>query len=194
MMSNSGLALMGRGEGRGENRIQDAVMNAMQSPLLLAFDPKTAKNMLINVCVGDNEQTLKAGDLDVIDEELKKYLGNANRFKRGIVYDTDPDFGDTVSITVIATGIAMKQLDELYPVDDTNLIRINHDFVYDPEQHPSDTQVEPEQIERRGANSNSNSRKFFFKEKPLLYIEKDGDRSKIEGQAAYYRAYPKDEE
>lgn len=195
MMSNSGLALMGRGEGRGASRIADAVKNAMVSPLLLAFDPSTAKNVLVNVTVGNNDQTIQAGDLDTIDDELKKYLGNANRFKRGIVYDNTPDFGDTVCITVIATGITMKQLDELYPVEDTNLIRINPDFVYDPENTDEITACqETEQIERRGANSNSNARTFFFSEKPLLCVEKGGDRSAAEGQAAYYRAYPKDEE
>jgi len=36
MMRNSGFALMGTGIGTGENRIQDAVKNAMESPLLLA--------------------------------------------------------------------------------------------------------------------------------------------------------------
>ncbi|MCQ2115698.1 MAG: cell division protein FtsZ [Bacteroidales bacterium] len=195
MMSNSGLALMGRGEGRGESRIADAVQNAMVSPLLLAFDPSTAKNVLVNVTVGNNSQTIQAGDLDIIDDELRKYLGNANRFKRGIVYDNTPEFGDTVCITVIATGITMKQLDELYPVEDTNLIRINPDFVYDRESCDEISAIqESEQIERRGANSNSNARSFFFSEKPLLCIEKGGDRSAVEGQAAYYRAYPKDEE
>lgn len=110
MMAGSGLALMGSGEGRGENRIADAVKNAMVSPLLLAFDPSTAKNVLVNVTVGYNEQTIRSKELDLIDEELNKYLGNANRFKRGIVYDRDPDCGDKISITVIATGIDRKSV------------------------------------------------------------------------------------
>lgn len=196
MMSRSGLALMGSGEGRGENRIQDAVKNAMESPLLLAFDPSTAKNVLVNVTVGQNNETIKAADLEKIDEELSKYLGNANRFKRGIVYDNSPECGDRVSITVIATGIRMSMLEELYPADNGNVIKIDYDFVYDPEAEKAYQPQDNYEIERISANSSASPRLFFYtkENKPLLCIEKGGDRSLIEGQPAYIRAYPNDEE
>ena len=42
MMRNSGMALMGSGEGTGPNRLQDAVRGAFESPLLNDFDLKTA--------------------------------------------------------------------------------------------------------------------------------------------------------
>ena len=196
MMAGSGLALMGSGEGRGENRIADAVKNAMVSPLLLAFDPSTAKNVLVNVTVGYNEQTIRSKELDLIDEELNKYLGNANRFKRGIVYDRDPDCGDKISITVIATGIRMSMLDELYPMDDSNSIRISTDFTYNKEKNKILQDQEEVQIERISAASGNKGRTFFFNDenKPLLCIDKGGDRSVVEGRPAYYRMYPNDEE
>ncbi len=194
MMSRSGLALMGNGEGRGENRIKDAVKNAMESPLLLAFDPSTAKNVLVNVVVGQNKETITAADLDRIDEELNGYLGSANRFKRGIVYDNSPECGDKVSITVIATGIRMSMLDELYPSDDSNVIKIDYDFVYNPEAEPLYQSQDGCDVERINANSSASPRAFFYEDKPLLCIEKGGDRSLIEQQSAYVRAYPNDEE
>lgn len=196
MMSRSGLALMGSGEGRGENRIQDAVKNAMESPLLLAFDPSTAKNVLVNVTVGQNKETIKAADLERIDEELSHYLGNANRFKRGIVYDNSPECGDRVSITVIATGIRMSMLEELYPADNGNVIKIDYDFIYNPEAESAYQSQDNGEIERISANSSASPRLFFYtkENKPLLCIEKGGDRSLIEGQPAYIRAYPNDEE
>ena len=55
MMRNSGMALMGCGSGAGEHRIEDAVKGALESPLLNDFDLKTAKNVLINITVGKNE-------------------------------------------------------------------------------------------------------------------------------------------
>ena len=187
---------MGSGEGRGQNRIADAVKNAMVSPLLLAFDPSTAKNVLVNVTVGYNEQTIRSKELDLIDEELNKYLGNANRFKRGIVYDRDPDCGDKISITVIATGIRMSMLDELYPMDDSNSIRISTDFTYNKEKNKILQDQEEVQIERISAASGNKGRTFFFNDenKPLLCIDKGGDRSVVEGRPAYYRMYPNDEE
>lgn len=196
MMGGSGLALMGSGEGRGENRIADAVKNAMVSPLLMAFDPSTAKNALVNVTVGYNEQTIRSKELDLIDEELNKYLGKANRFKRGIVYSKDENWGDKISITVIATGIRMSLLEDLYPMDDSNFIHITGDFVYNGERTNDFRTRDEAQVERISAASNNKGRCFHFTEenKPLLCIEKDGDRSVAEGQAAYYRIYPNDED
>ncbi|MBQ2531931.1 MAG: cell division protein FtsZ, partial [Bacteroidales bacterium] len=58
MMANSGMALMGCGTGTGENRIEDAVIGALQSPLLNDFDLKTAKSLLVNITCGKNEKGL----------------------------------------------------------------------------------------------------------------------------------------
>ena len=113
MMTGSGMALMGCGTGSGKNRLQDAVKMAMDSPLLNDFDIKTAKNVLINITSGSNKDGLMMKQLDEIDKMIKEYTGNANNFKRGIVFDDDPDFGDKVSITVIATGFKMARIIEI---------------------------------------------------------------------------------
>ena len=56
MMRGSGMALMGSGEGTGPDRLNLAVKGAFESPLLNDFDLKTAKNVLINITTGNNEQ------------------------------------------------------------------------------------------------------------------------------------------
>ena len=45
MMKDSGFALMGCGYGTGENRIEDAVRNALESPLLNDYDLSTANSV-----------------------------------------------------------------------------------------------------------------------------------------------------
>ena len=60
MMKNSGMALMGCGTGKGKNRLEDAVKQALVSPLLNDFDLKTAKNRLINITVGRNDKDRKS--------------------------------------------------------------------------------------------------------------------------------------
>ena len=114
MMKNSGMALMGCGTGTGEHRLEDAVKNALESPLLNDFDLKTAKNVLINITVGDNEQGLQMKQLEEINRLVNDYTGNANNFKSGIVLNDDPDFGDKVNITVIATGFKMSMISEIW--------------------------------------------------------------------------------
>jgi cell division protein FtsZ len=76
MMENSGYALMGCGSGTGEHRIENAVKNALESPLLNDFDLKTAKNVLINVTVGENEQGLTMAQYGKITEMIHSYTGN----------------------------------------------------------------------------------------------------------------------
>lgn len=77
MMKNSGYALMGCGSGVGQNRIEDAVKNALESPLLNDFDLKTAKNVLINVTVGNNENGLTMAQYGKITDLIQNYTGNA---------------------------------------------------------------------------------------------------------------------
>jgi cell division protein FtsZ len=134
MMTNSGMALMGCGTGSGKDRIKKAVADAVKSPLLNEFDIKTAKNVLLNVTAGYNEQGLLMEDLAMIDKLLEEEFGEgANRFKRGIVYETDQEFGDKVKITVIATGFEMKRLNDIANVKLGNIIMIDSDFEYTKE-------------------------------------------------------------
>ena len=134
MMTDSGMALMGCGTGSGKDRIKQAVEAAVNSPLLNEFDIKTAKNVLLNVTAGYNENGLLMEDLAKIDKLLEEEFGeNANRFKRGIVYETDQDFGDKVKITVIATGFEMKRLNDIANVKLGNIIMIDSDFEYTTE-------------------------------------------------------------
>ena len=132
MMKNSGMALMGCGTGRGENRIEDAIKEAFESPLLNDFDLKTAKNVLINITTGKNDLGLKMNDLSEINAKINEYTGGANNFKRGLIFDSDPEIGDRIQITAIATGFAFNNL--IGPdINLGKLIMIDRDFVYDKE-------------------------------------------------------------
>lgn len=130
MMRGSGMALMGCGTGRGESRLEDAVKQAFESPLLNDFDLSTAKNVLVNITAGNNAQGLKMNDLNNLNELISRYTGGANSFKKGLIWDDDPDVGDSVHITAIATGFQFNTL--LGPdVDLGSIISIPRDFVYD---------------------------------------------------------------
>ncbi len=198
MMTDSGMALMGCGTGAGPNRIKDAVKAAMDSPLLNDFDIKTAKNVLINVTVGDNSEGLQMRQLDEIDKLIKEYTGKANNFKRGIVFDSDPEFGDKVSITVIATGFKMARITEITEGNLGNIIPIDSDFTYKREEHMTEEGVELPEIRsvKIGYNNTAIRKGFSFEEgrKPALLIGEGESKSELENTPAIKRVAGKNKE
>ncbi len=189
MMKDSGMALMGCGTGTGENRIDDAIRQALESPLLNDFDLKTAKNVLINITIGKNEQGLSMKGLDDINNKIKEYTGNANNFKRGIIFDEDPEIGDRINITAIATGFKMSQLNDITDVSQGNIIVIRND--YDGRRLPGEQIELPEVAARKiGPTNATNVRRFNFigKEKPVLIVEPGQNFSHLEGESARARA------
>ena len=166
MMRDSGMALMGYGSGTGKNRIHDAVEGAFRSPLLNDFELKSARNVLVNITVGRNEQGLTMGEMNQLNNLIDEYTGGANNFKRGLIYEDDPDFGDRVSITSIVTGLKFK--DVVGPVRDLgNYIMLTRDFVYDREKEASEDGIHLDFV----SPGNSNGYGKFnceLKEEPAL--------------------------
>jgi cell division protein FtsZ len=196
MMTGSGMALMGCGTGKGKNRIKEAVTNALSSPLLNDFDIKTAKNVLINITSGYNEKGLLMDDLAEIDRLLTEQFGEkANRFKRGIVYETAEDFGDQVSITVIATGFEMQRLNEITDVKVGNIIMIDSDFKYSREVMLNSSEVDlPETSSHKiGFNSSSIKNTFLYNKegKPALLLGEKDSKRELETIAAIRRKVQK---
>ena len=191
MMKNSGMALMGCGSGTGQNRLEDAVKNALESPLLNDFDLKTAKNVLINITVGDNEQGLQMRQLEEINKLVNEYTGNANNFKSGIVLDSDPEFGDKVSITVIATGFKTSMISHMTNGNPGSIIWIDQDFVYDKNSISTEEGIELPEVrsQKIGYNSAAVRKKNLFENnhKPVLLVAEGQSRSELESTAAIRR-------
>lgn len=191
MMKNSGIALMGCGVGSGKNRIDDAVKAAFESPLLNDFDLKTAKKVLINITCGHNEQGITMDDLNNINKKIDEYTGRANNFKRGLIWDDDPEIGDTIRITSIVTGLRFS--DAIGPARDMgNYIIINRNFVYDKNEAARTEGIslyEDSSSQQIGFNAKSNVRCFNFDldKKPAL-ITSQGERlSELENIPAIRR-------
>ena len=174
MMRNSGMALMGCGTGRGKDRIEQAVKEALESPLLNDFDLKTAKNVLINITAGNNDQGLKMNDLNVINKKIAEYTGGANNFKHGLVWDDNPEVGDEIHITAIATGFEFNKL--IGPdVNLGNIIMIDRDFKYDKKEaaHTEGISIAPQTTHQSitfNQKENIPAFKFNLDEKPALLV------------------------
>ena len=192
MMKNSGMALMGCGVGSGKERIEDAVRAAFESPLLNDFDLKTAKKVLVNITCGHNEQGLTMDDLNEINKKIDEYTGRANNFKRGLIWDDDPEIGDTIRITSIVTGLRFS--DVIGPARDMgNYIMINRSFKYDKADVARAEGIslsEDAASSTIGFNSKSNVRNFKFDpdQKPALIVASNESRAELENIPAIRRA------
>ena len=185
MMRGSGVAIMGIGIGTGEDRLENAVRDALISPLLNDLDLKTAKNILVNVTSGYNENGLLMKDLAKIDKLIESYTGSASRFKRGIVYEMDEDFGDKVSITVIATGFAMETLHGVTDEALGNVIELDSDYEYMPK---AEVIMEIGNNVKIGPSDNLSEKRFNFAEAPALCLRGSASISELERIPAIKRS------
>lgn len=99
IMQNAGLALMGTGEATGENRAQMAAELAVSSPLLEDAQINGATGILINIAAGPNLRMIEV-------QEAAGYVEDAADEDANIIVGAviDEDLGDTLRVTVIATG------------------------------------------------------------------------------------------
>jgi cell division protein FtsZ len=98
VMSNAGTALMGIGLGFGKNAAEDAARAAITSPLLdTTID--NASGVVFNICGGPY---LSLGE---VSKAAKLIYASVNE-NANVIFGalTDDDLGDTISITVLATG------------------------------------------------------------------------------------------
>lgn len=192
MMRNSGMALMGCGTGSGKNRIEDAVKGALQSPLLNDFDLKTAKSLLINITCGKNEKGLTMDDLSEINHKISEYTGNVKKFKTGLVWMTDPEIGDKIQITAIATGFKVNDLRKIARTDLGNMILIGKDFKFErqPLPEPEDEINLTGKVKIIGYNTSDNVKRFHFDpdKEPSLAVEHGQNIAELERVPAIKRA------
>ena len=106
VMSNGGVAILGSASAQGENRAQDAIENALNSPLLNDNDIRGAKWILININSAEGEHEFTMDEVEVIQNHLIGQAGEDTDVILGLGYDNT--LGSELSITLIATGFEHK--------------------------------------------------------------------------------------
>ena len=194
VMKDSGLALMGCGVGKGQNRIDDAIEAAINSPLLNDFEVDTAQKVLLNITVANNENGIEMDDLNFLTNKIREALGKFTMFKRGIIWNDDPDADDTIRVTVVATGFEYNKLNKITNVDLGNLIILDNDYVFDKkrvmdsEEGRSLPATEGGVIQTIGFNTQSSHPVFDETNKPVLLMENGEDLSTLENIPAIRRS------
>lgn len=121
-MRGGGGAIMAMGRASGEKRVQAAVTNALESPLLYGRDITKAKRILFNIYTGEeaplfvNEMNEIDAFMDSLDPNIEVIWGLSN----------DNTIGTDAKVTILATGLGDGWNDEA-----VNASIVNSDEYYD---------------------------------------------------------------
>jgi len=108
MTESGGVALMGMGEAAGEDRAELATQMAISSPLLDDISLSGAKGLLLNISV--HPETLTLQETQYITGTISKELHPDAKVFFGVVFDET--LGETLRITLIATGLERSKKEE----------------------------------------------------------------------------------
>ena len=142
VLSNSGTAIMGAAEASGDGRAQEAIRKALDSPLLNDNKITGAKNVLLLIVSGDQEITIdEIGD---INDHIQEQAGFGANIIMGV--GEDLNLGDSVSVTIIATGFNADQQNEIINIEPEKIIHsLEEDNLFN--QKPLKNEISTEEIE-----------------------------------------------
>ena len=123
VLANSGTAIMGSGVASGSQRANEAIVQALDSPLLNDNKILGAKNVLLLIVSGSNEVTID--EISAINEYIQKEAGNSTNIIMGIGEDDTLD--NAISVTIIATGFAPDMQQEIVHADPRKIIHSLND-------------------------------------------------------------------
>jgi cell division protein FtsZ len=108
-MRNGGGAIMATGRASGDKRVERAIKNALESPLIYGSDISHAKRILFNIYSSD-EMPVMVPEMQEIDDFFDS-LNPEIEVIWGL--STDNGLGEDVKVIILATG-----MEENYEVDD----------------------------------------------------------------------------
>lgn len=106
VMKNGGVAILGSAACEGEDRAQQAIEEALNSPLLNDNDIRGAKWILININSAEGENEFTMDEVEIIQNYLLSQAGEHTDVILGLGYDNS--LGSKIGITLIATGFEHK--------------------------------------------------------------------------------------
>jgi cell division protein FtsZ len=123
VLSNSGTAIMGSAVAEGENRAKEAIVSALDSPLLNDNKITGAKNVLLLIVSGSNEITLD--EIGEINDHIQNEAGHNANIIMGV--GEDETLGDSIAVTIIATGFDIEQQNGIVNTEPKKIIHTLED-------------------------------------------------------------------
>ena len=111
VLKDGGVAIMSTGYGEGESRVKKAIEDALNSPLLNDNDIFNSKKILLSISFCNDKQSsggLMMEEMNDVNDFMAKF-GNDFEIKWGLA--TDPELGNQVKVTILATGFGIEDVD-----------------------------------------------------------------------------------
>ena len=144
VLSNSGTAIMGSSIASGSNRANEAVIKALDSPLLNDNKIEGSKNVLLLIISGSDEITID--EIGEINEHIQNETGNSANIIMGV--GEDIELGNNISVTVIATGFGDEKQQSLVNSETKKVIyTLDEDHPFEKKLIEEDLDEETEIIE-----------------------------------------------
>jgi cell division protein FtsZ len=121
IMKGGGVAMIGLGEAESDNRADEAVEEALNSPLL-EVDISEATGALVNV-TGGNDMTVS--EAEAVAESVHKRISSNARIIWGATID--PSVERRIRVMIVVTGVKSKQI--LGPGTEAKGSEIGIDFI-----------------------------------------------------------------
>ncbi len=118
VLSNSGTAIMGSSIATGAGRANEAIMKALDSPLLNDNKISGAKNVLLLIVSGSQEITID--EIGEINDHIQVEAGHGANIIMGV--GEDPELEESIAVTVIATGFDVDQQDDIVNTEAKKII------------------------------------------------------------------------
>ena len=118
VLSDSGTAIMGSATASGENRAKEAIIAALDSPLLDDNKITGAKNVLLLIVSGTSEITID--EIGEINDHIQTEAGFNANIIMGV--GDDESLGDDIAVTIIATGFNVEQQNDIVNAEPKKII------------------------------------------------------------------------
>ena len=111
VLKEGGVAIMSTGYGEGEGRLRKAIEDALNSPLLNDNDIYNSKKILLSIKISDDKDEKTKFTMEEMNE-VHEFMGKiTGDYESKFGLSVDPELGEKVKVTILATGFGMKDID-----------------------------------------------------------------------------------
>ena len=187
VLKDGGVAIMSTGYGEGEGRVKKAIDDALNSPLLNDNDIFNSKKILLSISFsgekGSSKGSLMMEEMNDVNDFMAKF-DTKFEIKWGLA--TDPELGDKIKVTILATGFGIEDVDGMS----------SHVKKHTQEENERRAEEEEKAAERRARRERiygGDGKTSKYKRRPHIYIFRQEDLdnddviSSIESTPTYKR-------
>jgi cell division protein FtsZ len=165
VMSEMGKAVMGAGRASGEDRATMAVHAAIGSPLLEDINLSGARGVLVNITAGMN---LTMKEFDEVGSAVADLASDDATVVIGTVID--PDLGDEMRVTVVATGLGHSKVQ--HGSREKNLKVVRNGTTGQPEpMFPEASESNRDEGSPRGGAPEKETADMFSRQEHIDYLD-----------------------